>query len=89
MPIWRNGTVCGAASPITSDIRKAPRMPSTEPTAAPISRFRLTCFRRISKKIIEPARRSPAAAEIHGGEPSGRRKAAAEQREDEYEDSAD
>ena len=48
---------------ITSDIRKAPRIPSTEPAAAPMSRFRLTSLTRISNPMMASARSSPASAE--------------------------
>ncbi len=56
---WTVGDASGAPRLITSDIRKAPKMPSTEPNAAPISRFRLIFCTRISKKMMIRPRASP------------------------------
>ncbi len=41
-------------------------IPSTEPTAAPIRRLRLTCSRRISKKMMPPPSTRPPKVEIQG-----------------------
>ena len=55
----------------TSEIRYAPRIPSTLPKAAPISRFRLTCLMRISNSDHADAdrhahRRGHRAVQIEG-----------------------
>ena len=56
------------ALPSTSDMRKAPTIPRTQPQAAPISRFRLTRSRRISKRMMHSPKTTPPAAAIQGEE---------------------
>ena len=61
-----NGTVsvlAGNALPSTRDITYAPMIPRTDPTAAPISRFRLTSLTRTSKRTIPIPNSRPARAE--------------------------
>jgi len=54
----------GAARPITSDIRNAPKIPATDPTAPPISLRRLTCFTRLSNRMMAPPKATPPKAAI-------------------------
>ncbi len=60
--MWEGSPPSGRAQRSTSDMKNAPMMPSTDPKAAPISLFRLTCSSRTSKNMMQTPMRSPANA---------------------------
>ncbi len=57
---------------ITRLIKNAPKMPRIDPTAAPIKRVKLACFKRISKMMMARDNNKPSNPDSQRESPKGR-----------------